>query len=253
MGWLILERLFELLALFSWLDIILALAAVLAATSIQVGAGIAFGVVAGPLLALIDVKFVPVPVLMLTFLTATSASWGEREGIVWPEVRSAISGRVAGSIVGAFILTMITDEKTFMLVFGLIIAFVVLISLSGFRIPFNLVSVGLAGLVSGFTASITSVGGPPMAVVYQNRSSREARPTLQTYFSFGAFATIMVLTVGGQVKLDDFLLAFLLLPALLGGFVVGPRLKPFFDRSFRTFMLLVAAAAAAMLIYRGLA
>lgn len=249
---MIFERIAELADFFNFWEIVLALLVILAATSVQVGAGIAFGIVAGPLLALINIRFVPVPVLLLTFATASSAFWAERRGVKWDQIRYAVSGRILGSIIGAGVLSIIPGEKTFMLIFGSIIAFAVLISISGVKIPFTLASVGFAGTVSGFTAAITSVGGPPMAVVYQSQRSSEARPTLQVYFALGAFFTLAILFISGHGSLDDFLLALILIPAMVAGFMVGPRLKPCFDRGFRTFLLLTAAVAAMMLIYRGL-
>ncbi len=234
------------------LDIAMALAAVLVATSVQVGIGIAFGLIAAPLLALIDIAFVPAPVLFLTFLTAIIASLRERSGVKWDQLRHAIAGRVAGSICGVLVLSMIPGEKAFMLIFGGIIALAVLVSVSGFRIPFTLGSIATAGALSGFSASITSVGGPPMAVVYQRQASGEARPTLQLFFALGAFLTLVILWIGGHIGVRDIALAILLLPGMLLGFFIGPRLRPFFDRRFRQFLLGTAAIAAVMLIMRGL-
>lgn len=236
----------------SALELVLASLIIFSATSVQVGMGIAFGLIAGPLLALIDVAFVPGPVLMLTFCTSVSAALGERKGIKWDQLRYAVSGRLIGSLIGVVILTMIPDEKTFMLVFGLVIGLAVLISVSGMVIPFTLATVGLAGTVSGFTATITSVGGPPMAVVYQNQKGKDARPTLQCYFAMGSFISLWVLGIAGLLTIGDFALALVLLPALALGFFAGPRLRPFFDNSFRPFMLGSAAIAATLLIVRGL-
>lgn len=233
-------------------QMLLASLVILVATSIQVGMGIAFGLIAGPLLALIDIAFVPVPVLFLTFCTSISAFWSERKGVQWQELKYAVSGRLLGSIVGALVLSMIPGEKAFMLIFGSLIAFAVIVSVSGFTIPFTLKTVGLAGLVSGFTAAITSVGGPPMAVVYQNQKASYARPTLQTYFAMGSFVTLCVLAISGNVNFEHAMLAALLLPALALGVFIGPKLRPFLDKSFRPFLLGSAAIAAVMLIIRGL-
>jgi len=236
----------------SLLELALASLIIFAATSVQVGMGIAFGLIAGPLLALIDVEFVPGPVLMLTFCTSVTAAVGERRGIKWDQLRFAVSGRLLGSLIGVVVLSMIPDEKTFMLVFGLIIGLAVLISVSGFVIPFTLPAVGLAGAVSGFTATITSVGGPPMAVVYQNQKAGQARPTLQTFFAMGSFLSLCVLGLAGLLSIRDIALAIMLLPALALGFFAGPRLRPFFDKSFKPFLLGTAAVAALLLIVRGL-
>ena len=139
-----------------------------------------------------------------------------------------------------------------MLIFGSIIALAVIVSVSGITIPFTFKSVGIAGTVSGFTAAITSVGGPPMAVVYQNQKAAYARPTLQTYFALGSFFTLCILAIAGHVTAKHAMLAALLLPALAMGVLIGPRLRPFFDKRFRPFLLGSAAIAATMLILRGL-
>lgn len=236
----------------SFWQMALASLVIFAATSVQVALGIAFGLIAGPLLALIDLSFVPVPVLFLTFITSLFAFWGERKDVQWRELRFSVSGRVVGSILGVMVLSIIPNDKVFMLIFGTIIALAVFVSVIGLTIPFNLLSVGLAGTISGFTASITSVGGPPMAVVYQNQKPAYARPTLQTFFFLGSFFTLSVLSIAGKVHLKDALLAVLLVPALSLGFIVGPKLKPFFDKSFRAFLLGTAAITAVLLILKGL-
>lgn len=233
-------------------ELLLANGVIFAAAAVQYALGIAFGLIAAPLLALISVVFVPVPVLMLTFVTAVASLRSEWSHIHWNEVWSAATGRMLGSFVGVMVLSAIPDEKTFMLVFGVIIALAVAVSLSGFRIPFNLFTVGTAGLFSGISATITSVGGPPMAVVYQRRSAAEARPSLQTYFAAGAFITLCILGTSGYVRWEDLARAVLMLPGLVAGYLTGPLLRSRIDRSFRMLLLATAAVAALLLIWRGL-
>lgn len=237
---------------FSLLQWASALFIIFIATCVQVGTGIAFGLISAPLLAVIDLSFVPAPVLMLTFCTAITAVWGERKGIYWGQLKSALSGRITGSILGVLVLSLIPGDKEFMLIFGLTIAFAVFLSVCGLKIPFNFITIGLAGFISGFTAAITSVGGPPLAVVYQNQKSKDARPTLQSFFAVGAFLTLSLLAVTGHVTRHDIILALLLMPALLLGFIFGPVFRPFFDRNFRSFLMAVASVSALVLIWRGL-
>ena len=42
--------------------------------------------------------------------------------------------------------------------------------------------------------SITSIGGPPMALVYQHRTGPELRATLALFFVFGSSLSILLLT-----------------------------------------------------------
>ena len=233
-------------------ELLLANGVIFLATAVQYALGITFGLIGAPLLALISIVFVPVPVLMLTFVTAVTSLGSEWSRIHWDEVWSAAGGRVIGSILGVMVLSAIPDEKTFMLVFGFTIALAVAVSVSGFRIPFNLFSVGTAGMFSGLSATITSVGGPPMAVVYQRRTAAEARPSLQTYFAFGAFISLFILGVSGYVQGDDLARAMLMLPGFAAGYLTGPLLRSRIDRSFRILLLASAAVSALLLIWRGL-
>ncbi|MCB1421932.1 MAG: sulfite exporter TauE/SafE family protein [Nitratireductor sp.] len=233
-------------------ELLLANGVIFFATAVQYALGIAFGLIAAPLLALISIVFVPVPVLMLTFVTAVMSLGSEWSRIHWDEVWSAAGGRVIGSILGVMVLSAIPDEKTFMLVFGFTIALAVAVSVSGLRIPFNLFSVGTAGMFSGLSATITSVGGPPMAVVYQRRSAAEARPSLQTYFAVGASISLFILGVSGYVQGGDLARAMLMLPGFAAGYLAGPLLRSRIDRSFRVLLLASAAVSALLLIWRGL-
>lgn len=237
----------------SLLALVLANLVILAATSVQYALGIAFGLIAAPLLALISIQFVPVPVLFLTAITALLSVRSEWRAVDWREAGTAISGRAVGSLAGIAVLTAIPDEKTFMLIFGLMIALAVVISISGLRIPFNLASVAIAGTVSGLTASITSVGGPPMAVVYQRRSAGQARPNLQAFFAIGALVTLALLHASNHVTSRDIALAVLLLPGLASGYLAGPFVRRRVDRNFRMLLLSSAAVSALLLIWRSLA
>lgn len=242
----------ETLSAYSLLEWALASLAILASTTLQYGMGIGFGVIAGPLLALISIDLVPVPVLFCTCVTAGLAAIGERGNIRWRETLSGVAGRGVGSVIAIMILFMLPGEKAFMLLFGLVVAFAVLVSVAGLRLPFSLPAVGGAGIISGFTAAITGVGGPPMALVYQNQSAIDARPTLQSYFAVGSFLTLTLLAVSGNIDGGDIAAAVLLLPALVAGFLLGPFMRPFFNRNFKPFLLGIAGVAAAILIVRSL-
>lgn len=233
-------------------QLILANLIILFAAAVQYALGIAFGLVAAPLLALVSLAFVPVPVLVLTFITALLSMRSELSLVDWRQVGVALSGRVAGSLAGAFVLSGITDDRSFMLVFGIIVALAVLLLLGGLKVPFNLASISIAGSVSGLAASLTGVGGPPMAIVYQGQKASDARPSLQVFFAAGAFLTILVLAASGHVVMSDFIHAGLLLPGLACGYLAGPFLRRHADRSFRLFMLATAAIASVLLIGRAL-
>jgi len=229
------------------------LAIVFAAAIVQFGLGMGFGMVAAPMLAVLDPELVPVPTLILGLATATLASVRERRAIIWSEVRVGVLGRALGAALAAAILARLTDRDTFGMIFGAMIALAVLLSVAGFRLPFTRVGlVGMAAL-SGLMGTITSVGAPPMAIVYQDRPGREARPTLSAFFAIGCVMSLVGLWAAGWLGMRDVMLAGLMTPGLLAGYVVSGRLTGRFDRRYRGALLAVSGLAACVLVVRGLA
>ena len=56
-----------------------------------------------------------------------------------------------------------------------------------------------AGTMSGLMGTLTSVGGPPMALVYQREQAATLRSTLAGFFLFGATWSLITLAVTGEV------------------------------------------------------
>lgn len=230
----------------------LAYAVIAFATVVQYRAGVGFGLMAAPLLALFAPALVPVPIIILTLLTAGTAMLSVRGGIDWREVSWSVSGRFLGSLVGAAILVRLTDEKQFMLVFGALIALAVAMSLAGFRFRFSNRLLLVMGSISGLTATITSVGGPPMAIAYQDQTAEHARPNMSAFFAIGCVVILVVLQVNGLIRRADIVHAAVLAPGLALGVLLAPFFKGLIDRNFRKILLAISGASAILLIVRGL-
>lgn len=229
------------------------LAIVFAASIVQAGLGMGFGLTAAPLLALIDPQLVPAPTL---FLGMFSSGWGavtEHRGIVWGEVGLGLVGRAAGVAAASMVLASLTDARTFMLVFGLMILAAVLLSVSGRRIAFNRASLLAMTTVSGLMGTITSVGAPPLALIYQDRAPAIARPTLAAFFSLGCGVSLAGLHLAGWAGWYQLALALVMTPVMFVGLETGRRVRDRFDRRYRPALLIIAGIAAVMLIARGIA
>ncbi|GGA93756.1 hypothetical protein GCM10011491_22440 [Brucella endophytica] len=226
-------------------------AIVMVAAIVQAGLGMGFGLTAAPLLALIDPALVPAPALFLGMLTAIWGAWRERDAIAWNEVSLGVVGRLCGVIAATLVLTALPDRHTFMLLFGLMIAAAVLLSLIGWQFAFNPATLLAMSGVSGLMGTITSVGAPPLALIYQGRSARQARPTLAAFFAIGCILSLGGLYVSGWAGLKDAALAAVMVPPMLLGTVVARYLGAHFDKRFRVALLAVSAAAALTLILRG--
>lgn len=228
------------------------LAIVFAASIVQAGLGMGFGLTAAPLLALIDPQLVPAPTLILGMLSSGWGAMTEHRAIVWNEVWLGLAGRVAGVVMAAFVLASLTDTRTFMLVFGVLVLAAVLLSVSGRRIAFNRGTLLAMTTVSGLMGTITSVGAPPLALIYQGRPPSVARPTLAAFFALGCAISLVGLYHAGWAGWYQLMLALVMTPVMLAGLETGRRVRDRFDRRYRPALLVIAAAAAVLLIARGL-
>lgn len=228
------------------------LAVVFVAAIVQINLGMGFGLTAAPLLALLDPALVPVPTLVLGLFTASWGAWREREGIAWPEVLLGAPGRVAGVAAGASLLALITGPRPFMLAFGTLIALAVILSVSGWRMPFTRGRLLAMSALSGLMGTLTSVGAPPMALLYQHRPVQTARPTMAAFFAVGCLLSLAGLALAGWARPSHILLAAVMAPGLLAGILAARAVGRVVDRRFRPALLAVSGVAAAILVARGL-
>lgn len=227
--------------------VIVAIAAI-----VQFGLGMGFGLTAAPLLALLDPNLVPAPALFLGMLTSAWGAWNERTAIRWDEVGIGTIGRVVGVAAATATLALLAGQDAFQLIFGVMIGIAVALSASGWRLAFTRVSLVAMSTLSGLMATITSVGAPPLALIYQDRPAREARPTLAAFFAVGCAVALAGLFATGLAGSHDVVLAALMLPPMAAGLFIARHLKGRFDKRYRPALLTVAGLAAIMLIFRGL-
>jgi uncharacterized membrane protein YfcA len=230
-----------------------ALALAAAAAFVQAGFGVGFGLVAAPLLALLDPALAPAPVIWLGATTAALSAWRERAGIVWGEVGTGLAGRVAGVALATAVLAALPDREAFAALFGALTLAAVALSAAGWRMRFSRGRlVGMATL-SGLMGTITSIGAPPMAILYAERAPAAARPTLQAFFALGAGASLVGLHASGWADWRDPARALLLAPGMLAGVALARRHADRLERRWRPALLALAGCAAAALVARGLA
>jgi uncharacterized membrane protein YfcA len=229
--------------------IALALVTVLVAGAacIQGAAGFGMALLAAPLLTLVDRSFAPAPlvlaVLPLSLLVA-QRDWAhlDRRGLAW-----AIGGRLPGVVLGG-VAAAVLSQHTLALVLGLGVLVAVGLSMVTARLrptPSTLVS---AGFASGFMGTTTSVGGPPMALVYQRSDGPAFRSTLAIYFAAGAVMSLTALAIAGRVGAHELRLGLLLWPGVVLGFLLSKPLTRYLDDGRTRAMVLAISAAAALLL-----
>jgi uncharacterized membrane protein YfcA len=219
---------------------------------VQGSLGIGLGFIAVPLLALLDQKFIPGPLLLAALLLTILVSYREYDSIVFKEINWAIVGRILGTTLGAATLTIIPENKLAVL-FGIMVLSAVGLSLFGFRLkvlPRNLV---MTGILSGFMGTTSAIGGVPMALIYQDLQGAKLRGTLSAIFVAGTLISIISLIIIGKFGGQQIILSLELIPGILIGYFISSRTAKFFDRGYiRLLILGVAGLSGAVILIHGL-
>jgi len=228
------------------------LATLIVALGAMVQGSIGFGlnVVGAPLLVLVDTRFVPGPTLVaalaLTILVGIRERGSvDRTGFLW-----IFLGRVPGSLVAALVVSALPERGIAFTLSGIVLIAVVT-SIAGWhvkRTPPNLVA---AGTVSGIFSTLSSVGGPPIAMLYQDAEPSELRGTLAAVFTIGALISIALLAVVGRFGAREIRLSLALLPGVVLGFATSRFANRILDRrSLRGPILALCAISAIAAVIR---
>ena len=166
-------------------------AAILVSSATHRVTGQAFGLICAPLIALAAPSHIPALILLcgLPIMLPYSIRF-DRSEVRWNEVVYAFAGRVAGAVLAATIIAVLADKNFISVCVGISVLLGVAISLTNFAVAINPASLVAAGFMSGAMATLTSVGAPPMGLLYQRASFGHVRATLNAFFLFGALASV---------------------------------------------------------------
>lgn len=223
-----------------------------AGAAVQGSVGFGLSLVAVPILAIIDPRLVPGPVLCVAIVLTLLVSHRERGSIDLFGVTWGLAGRVPGTALGAAALVVMPRDRL-SLVFGVLVLLAVAMSASRLRIRSTPLSLVIAGVLSGIMGTTAAIGGPPIALVLQHLPGAQLRGTLSGFFLVGASVSLLALVLVGRFGREELLLALALLPGILVGYLISGRTARWLDRGYtRAAVLTVATAAAIVVILRQL-
>jgi uncharacterized membrane protein YfcA len=214
---------------------------------LQGAVGFGLALVSVPFLVLIDPRLVPGPVLLSSSLLTVLMAVRERHAIHVAGIGWGVIGRLPGTAAGALVIGAIPLARMDVAL-GALVLVAVLLSASGLRMRPTAPALVGAGALSGFMGTVSSIGGPPMALVYQNELGARLRGTLAAYFVIGAVLSLGALAIVGRFGSWELLWGFALMPGVGIGFAVSGRLARFVDRGYTRPAVLAVSAAAALLV-----
>ncbi|MCC7474304.1 MAG: sulfite exporter TauE/SafE family protein [Pirellulales bacterium] len=230
-------------------ELFTALGLIVLGAIVQGSVGFGLAVVVAPFLLLINPVFLPGPVLLAVVFLTIMISVREREHIAWSEVNVSTVGRVVGMIPAAYAIKF-ASAQAYDMMFSLAVLAGVVISLTGWHVRLTMRNLFFAAIGSGFASTVSSVGGPPMALAYQHEEPAKIRGTLSAIFSIGTPISLSGLWWAGRFGRSEALVGVLLMPAILLGFRISrftaARLDPKHTRP--VILALSAAAAVAVMV-----
>lgn len=234
------------------MQLLLALLVMTFGSAVQTALGFGLALVAAPLLHLLDPGFVPGPVILCVWTVSLWVLWQERgflDGRQWPLV---VGGRLIGTVLAIAVLGRLSSSA-FDLAFGVLVLLAVLLSVLHPKLEATPRTVFAATVASGFMGTLSSIGGPPLALVYQNADVRRLRANLALVFTVGASLSLVLLMLAGRFGRQELLLGLELQPAVLAGIVLGHWLRPYLDqRKVRPVLLGLCGLAALTILVRAL-
>lgn len=219
---------------------------------VQGSIGIGFAVVLAPVASIVEPSAVPVTVLVLAVPLAVLMAVREHTHIDVQGVVLITLGRLPGTVAGV-LLVLVLSANALTVMVGVVIVVASVLSLVSPPIPLTRGTCLAGGFVSGLTGTATSVGGPPLALLYQWHRPPVLRSTLAVSFTIGLAASLTALGAAGELTWWKLRWALFLLPAMFVGLATSILVARRADAPwFRPSVLAFTTAAGAAAVVRGL-
>lgn len=195
-------------------------AMVFAGACLQGIGGLGFSMFCAPVAVLLFPELVPGPLLALGCPLALLGGVREYRAIEWGTAGYTLVGRAGGAFLATVVLQVLSGP-TLSVLFAVLILLGVFLSVRGWAVSTTPVSSTIAGFGSGLMGTITSAGGPPLAIGMQNLQPAPLRATLGCVFFIGSVISLLALASVGKTDVHHLLIGVALLPWMVAGFLVS--------------------------------
>jgi uncharacterized protein len=229
--------------------VMLAGIAVLVGAIVQGAVGMGVGLLAAPIVTLLDPSLMPGSLLVCGFVMPAMALATEHRHVD-PRVGWVFAGRFAGTLPGVAIVAALPADKLAIAV-GLMTLAAVVLTVRAYALPVTRSTLTGAGFLSALGATTAAIGGPPLALVYQHANPKTLRSTMSLVFVVGSALSIAGLAVAGQMSLAELLTGLAFFPFFAAGFALSLPLRArLHGRWFRYSVLTVVVVSALAVLLR---
>jgi uncharacterized membrane protein YfcA len=219
---------------------------------LQAATGLGAGLLIVPFLALINIQFVPGPLIFASLTLSYLMAYRGRNYISTQQLSVVFIGLVAGMAAGAIILSIVSFDRIG-IIFGICILVAVLISAVVKNFHFSPFHKLIAGVLSGFMGTTAAIGAPVLALLYQFEESKVIRATLGLIYFVASLLMLLFLHLAGHFEYTDILLGVYLIPGFVLGYLFAGKIAQFVDRGYaRPAVLVISAISASVLIINSL-
>jgi uncharacterized membrane protein YfcA len=219
---------------------------------VQAATGLGAGLLIVPFLALINVEFVPGPVIFASLVLSSLMAYRGRNNISTQQLSVIFIGLVAGMGAGAIILSTVALDRIG-IVFGICILGAVLISGFVKNFQFTPAHKLFAGTLAGFMGTTAAIGAPILALLFQFEDGKVIRATLGLIYFISSVLMLLFLHLVGHFDYADVILGIYLIPGFVLGYLIAGKLAQFVDRGFaRPAVLVISAISASVLIIKNI-
>jgi uncharacterized protein len=235
---------------FNLTQIIIINVALIIGATLQGSVGYGMGLLVSPILILVSPRLIPGPFLVAALVLTILMVWREHQEVDLFGLRWVLAGCVPGTILGIALLSIL-PQREFNLAFGFLLLLGVIMSIDGVHFPIHWPVLLGAGFLSGVMGVIGAIGGPPVALVYQESSPGRLRSTISGYFIISTLITLGSLAISKHFGWEEIQLSLIQIPGIIVGFFISFRvIKQIGSGSLRPYILWISAIAGALVIIK---
>ncbi|WP_150241294.1 sulfite exporter TauE/SafE family protein [Nocardiopsis quinghaiensis] len=227
-----------------WTFVIVTALAVVTGAAVQSTVGLGLGMVAAPVISFLDPTLMPGMLLVAVIILPAFTLLQEWRHVDWRGIAWGLPARLPGTVLGVWVVAAL-EPRALAGAVGAMVLVAVLLSVWSLRVRVTPVTLVAAGALSGLAGTATTVGGPPMALLYQHEEPARVRATLAAFFLGGGAVSLSALALGGQMDTRTAVVGVSAIPLVGVGFLVGNLLRRRVNAAWlRVAMLCVVSASA---------